>query len=432
MKVPYVSSNRCLSRRHVLRGAGGVALSLPLLEAMQPVFGKTGAVKAPRRFVAICGTLGFYTPYLFPNQAGKDYVLTPYLEKIKNHRDKFTVCSGLSHPQQQGNDGHASELTWLTSAQRPGLAGFRNSISIDQLIAQKVGLETRFPYLALSTAGRSMSWTANGVEIPSETSPEKIFKAMFVKSTASEMKNETKKLQRGRSIMDTVMSDAKKLDAKLGVRDQQKLEEYLAAVRDLELQLEQSTNWVLQPKPDPKVPPIKDEPDRLKAIERQKLIYELITLAFKTDSTRTVTFQISGMNNVPAIEGVQTDWHNLSHHGKDPAKIAELKIIEAAEFEAFNTFLDGLAMMKEQDQTLLDHTSILYGSNLGNASAHDWHNVPIVVAGGGFRHVGHLAGNTEQNTPLANLFVSFAQQMGLEVDSFGSSTQAGLKGLELV
>ncbi|MCA9082373.1 MAG: DUF1552 domain-containing protein, partial [Planctomycetaceae bacterium] len=136
--------------------------------------------ESPHRFVAACATLGFHGPYLFPEQAGRDYELTPYLKKLAKHRDKFTVISGVSHPEQQGNNGHASELTWLTSAQRPGLAGFRNTISIDQLIADQIGIQTRFPSLVLSTSGRSMSWTSSGVEIPGETSPAKLFKALFI------------------------------------------------------------------------------------------------------------------------------------------------------------------------------------------------------------------------------------------------------------
>lgn len=156
----------------------------------------------------------------------------------------------------------------------------------------------------------------------------------------------------------------------------------------------------------------------------------MIVLALQTDSTRTITYQLSGMNAVPAIPGVSSDWHGLSHHGKDPEKIDELKIIEEAEFAAFGEFLTKMKGIEENGRTLLDHTAVLFGSNLGNASAHDWHNLPILVAGGGYKHGTYVAHDQKENTPLANLFVSMAQRMGVETDRFGSSTSEGVRGLE--
>jgi len=437
MNVPFVSTRSALSRRRFLRGTGAAMLGLPFLDAMVPTFGRlaVGADgkpgESPKRFVAACATLGFHGPFLFPEKAGRDYELTPYLDVLKEHRDQLTVFSGLSHPEQQGNNGHASELTWLTAAQRPGLAGFRNSISLDQLIAEKIGHQTRYPFLALSTSGRSMSWTASGVEIPGETSPEKLFKALFVDGTEQEVAAEMRQLERGRSILDTVLGEAKKLERDLGARDREKLNEYLAAVRDLEGRLQQSQGWTTKSKPKPDADVPKDVADRNDAIAKQRLMYDMIALALQTDSTRTVTFQLSGMNAVPVIPGVSNDWHNLSHHGKDPAKIDELKIIEEAEFVAFNEFLTKLRGIEENGRPLLDHTSILFGSNLGNASSHDWHNVPVIVAGGGFKHGAHLAHDTKSNEPLCNLFVTLAQRMGLEVGRFGSSTRESINGFEL-
>ena len=404
-------------------------LSLPALDAMSPLIAATSS-PSPKRFVAMCAGLGFHGPYLFPETTGRDYELTPYLSKLKNHRDDFTVLSGLSHPEQQGNNGHASELTWLTSAKRPGLAGFKNTISLDQLIADQIGIETRYPFLALSTSGRSMSWTATGVEIPGETSPARLFKALFIEGNDQEVAAEVRQLQRGRSILDTVLGEANKLERDLGPRDREKLEEYLAAVRNLESRLQQSQGWTKKPKPRVDAKPPTDVADRNEAIEQQRLMYDMMVLALQTDSTRTITFQLSGLNAVPVIPGVKTDWHNLSHHGKDPAKIDELKLIEEAEFAAFNEFLTKLKAIEENGKSLLDHTAVLFGSNLGNASSHDWRNLPILIAGGGFKHQGYIAHDEKDNTPLANLFVPLAQRMGVEIDSFGSSTAAGLRGLE--
>ncbi|MEZ6126125.1 MAG: DUF1552 domain-containing protein [Planctomycetaceae bacterium] len=424
-----------VSRRYLLRGFGAAAVGLPLLEVMSPVFGSPDArsrtAESPKRFVAMCAGLGFHGPHLFPEAAGHNYELTPYLQQIKDHKDDFTVISGVSHPDQQGNNGHASELTWLTSAPRPGLAGFRNTISIDQLMAEHIGIETRFPYLALSTSGRSMSWTSSGVEIPGETSPARLYKAMFMEGSEKEVAEEIRKLQSGRSILDTVLGEAKKLDQQLSHRDREKMDEYLTAVRSLEQRLQQSQGWTKRPKPVVDVKQPTDIADRTDDINRQKLMYDTMVLALQTDSTRTMTFQLSGMNAVPKIDGVKNDWHNLSHHGKDQEKIDELRLIEEAEFSALSHFLTQLKAVQENGTSLLQHTAVLFGSNLGNASSHDWHNMPVVVAGGGFRHAGHIAMDTHNNTPLSNLFVTLAQHMGLEIDRFGSSTASGIPGLQL-
>lgn len=424
-----------MSRRHFLRGSGAAAIGLPLLEAMGPTLGQqvlalepTGA-SSPKRFVAMCATLGFHAPFLFPESEGQNEASTPYLESLADHLDNLTLFSGLSHPQQQGNNGHASELTWLTSAKRPGLAGFRNSISVDQLIAQKIGIETRYPFLALSTSGRSMSWTSSGVEIPAMTSPSKLFAALFINGTEKEVEQEVSKLKRGRSILDTVRGRADQLERELGSIDRHKLDEYLAAIRDLEHRLQQSEGWARRPKPKVDAEQPKDVTDKNDAIAKQRMLYDMIALALQADSTRTITYLLSGMNSVPTIEGVNSDWHGLSHHGKDPAKIEELKIIEQAEFEVFAEFLGKLSAIEENGKSLLDHTSVLFGSNLGNASSHDWHNLPIIVAGGGYDHGRYVAHDSDDNTPLANLFVALAQRMGVEVDQFGSSTASGVRGL---
>ena len=174
----------------------------------------------------------------------------------------------------------------------------------------------------------------------------------------------------------------------------------------------------------------KDATDKNAAIEKQRLMYDIIALALQTDSTRTITFQLGGLNSVPDVPGVDSDWHGLSHHGKDPDKIDELKLIEEAEFTAFNEFLTKTRAVEENGRSLLDHTAVMFASNLGNASAHDWHNLPIVVAGGGYKHGQYTAHDPKNNTPLANLFVDIAQRMGVETDTFGSSTAAGVTGLE--
>lgn len=420
-----------LNRRHFLQGAGAT-IALPLLGAMTPASSraedKAGTIP---RTVTICGGLGFHTPFLFPEEEGRGYQLTPYLELIQEHRSEFTVFSGLSHPQQNGNNGHASSLTWLTSAPRPGLAGFKNTISLDQLIAGHLGGATRLPYLCLANDGGSLAWTANGINIPAESSPSRLFRTLFVDGTKDEIAAQIQDLKRGRSILDTVFDEAKQLDRSLGAKDRQKLDEYFTAIRDLETRIGQSEAWTTRPKPKVDYEQPQDVADRTDIVAKQRLMYDMMVLALQTDSTRVITLSLGGMNAVPSnIPGVSTDWHNLSHHGRDEDKIDELRLIEEAEFKELNRFLTQLRSVTENDRPLLDNTAVLFGSNLGNASSHDWHNLPIILAGGGYRHGSHVAHDEKNNTPLANLFVALAQRMGLEIDRFGSSTSESIRGLE--
>ncbi len=418
---PHISTRPALPRRTFLRGAG-ITLALPLLEAMTPTFARAAAApRPPRRFVAMCATLGFHTPFLHPRETGRGYTLTPYLEPLAELRDDFTVFSGLAHTAQNGANGHTSELTWLTAAKHPGLAGFRNTISLDQLIAERIGTQTRFPSLVLGTGSESLSWSASGVPLPAESSPARAFRQLFVAGTPAEIDAQVQGLRRGRSILDTVLGQAKRLHGELGAADRGKLDEYLGAVRDLEGRLVQNGEWARRPKPRVDVPPPTDIQSRTDAIGKMRLLQDLVVLALQTDSTRTVTLRLSGMNAVPEIPGVSQDWHNLSHHGQDPAKIDELKIIELAEFRAFAGFLARLKAVSENGAPLLDRTAVLFGSNLGNASAHDTKNLPLLLAGGGFRHGRHLAVDPQKQV-LSNLFVSLARRMEVETDRFGHST----------
>ncbi|MCM8529441.1 MAG: DUF1552 domain-containing protein [Lentisphaeraceae bacterium] len=423
-------TKKSIDRRLFLKGSG-TAMALPFLSAMLPALSSSGAAQkmaSPKRFLACNAPLGFHTPYLYPEKAGKDYKLTPYLEQIKDHRSDFTVFSGVSHLNQSGNNGHSSESTWLTAARRPGLAGFKNTISLDQMIARKFGHETRFPYLVITARGASLSWTANGVPIPGEGSASRLFKKLFVNGSKREVEAQVKRLAKGKSILDTIMNPTKKLERELGHKDKEKLEEYTTSIRELEVRLTQNQDWVTKPKPKVNYKPAK-EPEKHDIIAKQNQLYDIIALAFETDSTRAVTMSLGGMNAVPDnIPGVATDWHNLSHHGKDPEKIKELKLVEEAEFKALNGFLNKVKAAKEGSKSILDSTTVIYGSNLGNASAHSWMNLPLVVIGGDFNHGSHIAYDQKNNEVFANLFVQVANKMGINIDKFGSSTGTSLKG----
>jgi len=437
MHAPFLSTRPTMDRRRFLRGSGAVLLGLPMFEAMSPTFGRrlsaaqAGQADAPQRLVTVCSMLGFHAPLLFPEKAGADYEPTPYLKLLEEHRRDVTVISGLSHPNQNGNNGHASEMTWLTSAFHPGLAGFKNTISLDQLIAERIGPQTRFPSLVLSAyGGRSISWSATGVNVPAESSPARLFSAMFLDGTRDQIAQEQRQLQRGRSILDAVSESSHQLQRELGRRDRDKFDEYLTSVRDLESRMQQMHEWTDRPKPRTKAAPPRDVVDKLDIPNRQRLMYDMIALALQSDSTRTVSFNVGGFSGVPTLSGVSQGWHDLSHHGQDPNKVEQLRIIEEAHFIELNRFLGTLKGMEENGRPLLDRTAVVFGSNLGNASSHDWRNLPIIVGGGRFRHGAYVAHDAKNNTPLANLFVALAQHMGQEIDRFGSSTAAGIHGLE--
>lgn len=406
------------SRRMFLRGAG-VTLTLPLLEAMTPSRAYAAASELPRRMICINTTLGLHTPNLFPVQTGRDYELTPYLEPIQEFRDHLTVFSGLSHPEVDG--GHPTELCYLTSAPHPRADNFKNTISLDQFAVEQLVPYTRFDSLVLASSHSGMSINRGGVPIPAEQRPSSVFKQMFVAGTPAEVKAQVQRLKQGQSIMDTLLGEAKSFQKGLGQQDQQKLDEYFTSVRLVEQRMITAQDWARRPKPVVDAQPPQDINNTVEVVGRVRLMIDLMKLALQTDSTRYITFALNGFNAVPVIQGVSQDWHNLSHHGQDPAKLAELRVIELQVMELFGELLEKLKNTPEEGGTLLDRTIVLFGSNLGNASSHDNKNMPIIVAGGGFRHGQHLAFDPQKNPPLCNLFVQFLQRLGADVDSFGSS-----------
>jgi hypothetical protein len=215
----------------------------------------------------------------------------------------------------------------------------------------------------------------------------------------------------------------------VGNADRARLDQYFESVRELELRLQRAAAWETKQKPTVEYPEPKDIAQAAKVIERSKLMFDLISLAFATDSTRVITLSISTFSIVPAVPGVKNETHSLTHHGNQPEKIAELKIIEEAQMQAFGGLIDAFGKSSEAGGSLLDRTQLLYGSCLGNANSHSNVNLPLVLAGGGYRHPGHLAFDESRNEPLANLFVTMLQRLGIEADVFSSST-GSLRGLD--
>ena len=410
-----------VNRRTFLR-ASGAMMALPFLEA----FGKESIV--PRRILAICTNLGVLERHFFPEQTGRDYTLTPYLEAIKDHRDQFTVFSGTSHPDVTG--GHSAEVSYLSAAPQPGTASFRNSISLDQFAAERIGHLTRvsaLPLVVSKSGNQSLSFTSSGVMLPAERSPAQVFKALFVAGDAQDVERQVANLRIGRSILDAVSERAAALQKQLGGADRDRLDQYFTSVREVEKRLLISEEWEHKPKPRLDVPPPKDGESLL---EKLGAMYDLAHLAFATDSTRLVTLMIQLQFFSENIPGVSSETHNLSHHAGREDKLNELRNLELAEFRELNRLLGKLRASKEDGGTLLDRTQVLYGSNLSNGNNHDNRNLPILLAGGGWKHGQHLAFDKKNNYPLPNLFVSMLQHQGIEAEKFASSTGT-MKGLEV-
>jgi hypothetical protein len=362
--------------------------------------------------------------------------LSPYLELLKEHRNDFTVFSGVSHPDVDG--GHPADNCFLTAAPHPGRGSFRNTISLDQYIGERIGHLTRYPSLTLGVnvqqGQRSLSWTSSGVLIPCEEKAADVFKRLFLRGTEAEMDAQVRKLELGASILDAVADQAKSLQRNVGTRDRDRLDQYFTSVRDLEQRMAMSKEWEHKPKLVVTASVPLDPASPKAYMEKVKLMYDMAKLAFETDSTRSISLLLDSVNS-PALDldGVKiTDgYHNLSHHGKSEAKLSQLKAIDEWHMKLLAGLFTDLKNVKEDGETLLDRTMVLYGSNLGNANTHVTTNLPTIFAGGGFRHGQHLAFDTDRNYPLPNLFVSMLQRMGLETDKFASATGT-MRGLSLV
>lgn len=428
MKTVHFNFSKSLPRRHFLKGLGA-ALALPSLDAMRPAFA-AAAPEAPRRFVSFTLSLGLHAPNLNPKETGRGYTPSPYLAQIEDLLNDVTVVTGSSHPGVSG--GHQAEGSILTGAPYSKSAVFRNSISIDQKLAGHLGHHTRFPSMVLNLSdNNSPSYTENGSMIPAETSPEALYRKLFIEDSPKEQARQIERLKQGRSVMDIVSEDARRLQRELGAGDRDKLDQYFTAVRNFEERLSDSEDWARREKPEVDVDPPVDISDNNAVISRMKLMMDVIGLAFETDSTRFATLHLNGNAGAIPIEGVREGYHSLSHHGRDEDKIDQLTRVESGIVQAWGGFVRRLRGFNEDGVSLLDRTNVLMTSNLGNASSHDNKNLPVLLAGGGFRHGQHLAFDQNDNFPLASLFVSILQRHGVETDRFSSASSA-MRGLDLL
>lgn len=417
-----------IHRRFFLRAAG-VQLALPTFQSLLPR--AVAATPPPRRMVCIGNALGFYQPAFFPQQSGPAFELPLLLEPLAPHRKELTVFSGLDHGVKGGHFAIHSFLSGVRTVDAKGMP--EGNISLDQRAAETVAGATRFPSLAIGSqdgihGGCMMCWTRSGMRVPPIEGPKELFRKLFLGETGADLDRARDRFRLQGSILDAVKGDAQSLHHDLGKRDQQKLDEYFTSVREVEKQLELNRRWAAVPKP---AAPMK-EPDNKGMVSDLPVLYDLMALALQTDSTRILTLEIAGGFNASAL-GIKKDYHALSHHGQLQENIDNLLQLEKYQMEQFARFLAKLKSIDEGGATLLDRSMILFGSGMGNANSHTNTNLPIVLAGGGFRHGQHKAYPTTGagRTPLSNLFLSMLQHFGVEAQRFGLSTGT-LTGLETV
>ena len=425
MNAPYIA--KPLSRRRFLRSAGAT-LTLPVLECLRPVFGRAAQAQPPRRLLIISNNLGFLPKPFFPKTTGRDYELSPTLAPLAEVRNEFTLFSGLCHPDVNG--GHSAENCFLTAARGPTKSGFRNQISLDQYIAEKLGQQTRYPTLNLGVnidkANRSLSWTRDGVLLPAEDSAPALFRRMFVQGDPAAVKKQLQQLDERGSILDTLLDQTKRLSRDLGSTDRARLDQYLTSVREVEERLLTAREWELKPKPVATQPEPKDIQDKKLIFEKLDLMLSMAQLAFESDSTRIVTLMVDAFAtpafHLPGADNTTEGYHGLSHHGQAEEKVRQLAEADLEQMRLFKKLIQTLASKREDDARLLDRTMVLFGSNMGDANTHDNTNLPILLAGGGFKHGLHLAFKRDTNLPLSNLFLSLLHRLGVDSDQFGSST----------
>jgi hypothetical protein len=417
-----------INRRVFLRSTG-VMLALPLLESLtQRAVGASAAVRTtagitpgavrPKRMVCIGNALGFYPPAFFPKNPGKDYDLPPLLEPMAPFRKDLTVFSGLDHGAKGAHYAVHTFLSGVKSVDAKAMP--EGNITLDQKAAEAVGGVARFPSLTIGAeggihGGTLMCWTRSGTRVPPISGPKELFRKLFVVESESARVAATDRFRLKGSILDLVNHDAKSLEHRLDQRDKEKLDEYLTSVRDVERQLELRKKWAQVPKPNPGI----QEPDNTGYTSDLPVLYDLMALALQTDSTRIATLETGS-----TAYGFQSDYHGLSHHGQVQEKIDSIMKIELYQMTQFARFLTKIKSLQDGDRSLLENTMVLFGSGMGNANNHSLLNLPIVLAGGGFKHGEYKAypHSGLGRTPLCNLYVTILQRFGIETNRFGIST----------
>jgi hypothetical protein len=437
----FLAQHWVINRRHALRGIG-VSLALPLLDCMTPLHAAEKSAQA-KRSVFIYLPNGVNTQAYQMTVAGADYKLSQPLQALEKHRKNITPISGLHHPHGMGHH-HNCRSIWLTGAKIG--PSERNTISVDQLMAQVTAPLTRFSSVELSNQGGSLAWNPDGIQLPPQSNPGVVFRELF-EDPKDGIAKQRRSLQRRGSILDAILDEARSLGNQIGQSDRGRLDQYLTAVREVEIRTERSDKWLDTPRPKIEA----DVQSRLnRDISLEKLgdylrtMYDLIVLAFQTDMTRVVTFNTGEEGLGPAVPeiGVKQDRHSLSHHNGNPDRMNELTQSDAFNFKQFSYFLDRLSEVQDAAGPLLDTTMALYGSGMAYGHSHGNASLPLILAGGsqlGLKHGQHVDFNTTRDFQgydkhpgiyhkpvndkalLSNLLLTMAQKMGVETEKFGDS-----------
>lgn len=449
----FLSQSWLVDRRHALRAAG-TCISLPFLECMIPLRAANTNSESPRRAAFIYLANGVHSLNYQITTAGKDYQFSRSLKPLEKHRDVITPISGLHHPGSLGHH-HNCINVWLTG----GKIGpsERNTISVDQKIAEITSQHTRYPSMEIALTGGSLAWTADGVGLPALRRCSEIFASLFEEPKGGR-DAQRKALRRKASVLDDNLAEVRQLEQKMGAADKGRLDQYLTSVREAEIRTRRADAWLDTPLP------VISETDRKRtnrdvaatmAGDYFRTVYDLILLAFQTDLTRVATFSLGGEGDafsIPEI-GITESRHQLSHHGGDHGYMEKLTNYDTFAIEQFSYFLTRLGETKDLNgNPMLGSTMSLFGSGMTYGHSHGNANLPLVLAGGsdlGLKHGSHLDFNqghfmgyqldkpgehyslcsrpANPEAHMSNLLLLMAQKMGVEVDGFGDSN----KGIEI-
>jgi hypothetical protein len=446
-----------MSRRQMLRGIG-VAMALPMLDCMRDerparAAGSADTASKPKRSVFVYIPNGVNTLTWQIEKAGTDFQFSAPLAALERHRADVTPISGLHHPLVIGKH-HNCDKVWLTGADVPADGGaFRNTVSVDQLMAEVQGRTTRFASLELAVEGHSLAWSRDGIQIPAERSSVNVFNMLF--GVEKESKEAIRRrLNRRGSILDLVADDAKRVTSKLGNNDRNKLDEYLTAVRQVEQRTQRADEWLNIPKPklDPaEAARLSTKLDMTVVADYQRLFYDLMVMAFRTDSTRVITCMIGSESNGGAIPdiGISQTRHGLSHHNGDPEQLRRLTQTDTFLIEQLAYFLDQLKAHQDADgRSLLETTQVLWGSGMAYGHSHGNANLPTLLCGGrglGYKHGQHVDFNlpaigkydvkdanghykicsrpVDGDARMSNLLLTMARQVDVAAETFQDSVR---------
>lgn len=405
------------SRRTFLK-AFGISIALPALESL----GAPEEKDRSMRLVCISSALGMNPEAFFPEKFGRDYQLSPTLKPLTDLKKDFTVFSHVDHPGIHTKHGAMNSLLSGVDAKK---ASAGKNISMDQVAAAHVGYKTRFPSVHISLGGgQGASWTASGIKVREESDPLALFRKLFVSDSKAANQARKLELEQQGSVLDLVRGQAKRLERSVNPEDRQKLNEYLTAIREAEQRIQGMQRWQNVPKPKVDFDASVRPHSSMDYGTLSPLMFDLLFLAIQSDSSRVFTAGYGMHNHVIELEGVTMGYHGLTHHGRLKEKLRQLRIIDAFYVSQMARFIAKLKKTTTPNGNLLDETMVFFGSCLGDASRHSNRDLPIILAGGGFKHGSHVNGKQRngRQTPLNNLYTTMLQRFGVEIDRFNNAT----------